>query len=355
MRYSKGARRALSDHPRIVAVLPRPSHIPSQLLARRKPLRYEDTELADYRRIDGRRTALVYVVDKAAQEVVMVVKVVLFKDMTPEQRSDYGFLFDYIRADERYRIPVSSNAAMVEGTMKCAGYRAAYEAGYDYGQYTMYNLEKLKKDPDLRAKYLRHAAKAKDVHRLMSEGLYSLSPILLEERALEAQRKGIPLFGDPDNRLSDQSPAINETTPFTPHIIYTFNGFVNVPHCDNDSNLWATGVWGPCSTKGGLMSMAEGFHQSGHAFYNASYGVLVDIATIDGVVEMAWRGRQDIHGTTTGVVGAGCQRFAFTAQLNKRLDQRVTAALTKGYAIVNDDMERLGMVDKRSRREIQLE
>ena len=86
---------------------------------------------------------------------------------------------------------------------------------------------------------------------------------------------------------------MKETIPFTPHIIYTFSGFANLPQRDNDQNLWANGVWGPCDDEGSLFEQANGFEQEGHAFYLSSFGVLVDIAKIDGVVEMAWRGKQE--------------------------------------------------------------
>ena len=71
------------------------------------------------------------------------------------------------------------------------------------------------------------------------------------------------------------------------HIIYTYDGFANTLHCDDDGNLRATGVWGPCRKSGELMSRDDRFVQTGHAIYVALYKILVDLDKIDSIAEMA--------------------------------------------------------------------
>ena len=60
---------------------------------------------------------------------------------------------------------------------------------------------------------------------------------------------------------------------------------------------------------------------------------------IDGVVEVAWRSTKDVHGTAQGEMGTGSHRHAFTAQVNKSLDEAVQHAWRDRVHRVNDDRE----------------
>lgn len=91
------------------------------------------------------------------------------------------------------------------------------------------------------------------------------------------------------------------------------------------------------SVESQLMSREDRFVQTGHAFYVATYKILVDWDKIDGMVEMAWRGKNALYGTTGGVLGSRSERYAFTAQLNRRLDLAVSSALKNGVPHIHDD------------------
>lgn len=57
--------------------------------------------------------------DAAAQtDVVMVVKITLFKDMDIQRREQYQWMFDYLQRDVRFRDASTKNHAQTRGIMK---------------------------------------------------------------------------------------------------------------------------------------------------------------------------------------------------------------------------------------------
>jgi hypothetical protein len=119
-------------------------------------------------------------------------------------------------------------------------------------------------------------------------------------------------------------------------LIYFLGGFANEGHFDNDINIYATGIWSPVDKEGNIATKDDGYDGDGFRFYIAPYKVAIDFNDIDGFVEAIWRGKSDLHGTTTGRYGENSDRHAITCQLAKRLDQRVRKALyddSKGYRV----------------------
>lgn len=100
-------------------------------------------------------------------------------------------------------------------------------------------------------------------------------------------------------------------------------------------------MFAPCDASGTIMRRRDGYDATGYHFYNATWAVNVDISSVDGLVECLWRGKYDIHGTTTGDFASGANRFAATTQLNKRLDQRLAKAVKESATLrVRDDAAR---------------
>ena len=64
---------------------------------------------------------------------------------------------------------------------------------------------------------------------------------------------------------------------------------------------------------------------------------------IDGIVQIAWREKMDLHGTTGGVLGSSSERYTFMAQVNRRLDLAVSRALGNGVPRIHDDCVRLSV------------
>lgn len=135
-------------------------------------LSYNDPSLTNFRRIDRRQSELIYCTERITDKVFLVVEVVLFQDMTQEQRQRYDWLFDYIERDSPYRNKITSNAAQVDGGMKAAGYRAAYEPDYLYGTNATCRLVHLKRHPEQLAVYKARLDQAVKLHRRLSETLY---------------------------------------------------------------------------------------------------------------------------------------------------------------------------------------
>lgn len=117
---------------------------------------------------------------------------------------------------------------------------------------------------------------------------------------------------------------------------------------DNDTNIFTNGIWAPCNKAGRLRDRRDGFSQTGHHFYNATWKVLVDIASIDDVVEMIWRGKLDVYSTTDRAFTTDVIRYAATCQVNKRLDDIVSKTLATGVKHVMDEKKRYGISFARS-------
>ena len=155
-------------------------------------------------------------------------------------------------------------------------------------------------------------------------------------------------------RPVDATQDLEEDTLFSPHIIYTYgtrntiatsdaadlytDGFVNEPHCDNDENIWASGIFAALDARNG--QLLDDHDTTRYHFYNASYGVLLDIASCNGVVNVAWRGKLDIHGTTTGSFGNNTTRYAATSQLNKRMDAAAVRCMRTNTMRAKDEITR---------------
>lgn len=126
----------------------------------------------------------------------------------------------------------------------------------------------------------------------MSQCRYAITPRLLEERLRYASLQGLPLHGHAYDHEDDDA-EITETSPFAPHVVYTYEGFANKPHCDNDVNLWTMGFCGAVDDEGKPISNAEGFQKAGYAFAVASHKMLVDLGKRDGVFEGLCMGRRN--------------------------------------------------------------
>lgn len=114
-----------------------------------------------------------------------------------------------------------------------------------------------------------------------------------------------------------------EETGFSSNMAYTCRGFVNFPHNDRDRSVYAYGQFAPTDLNGNFKSFTEGYQLIGHHFIVIPYRFLVDFSNIDGLVEIIWRGPIDKHCTTTGKLGPGCDKYAFSTQINQRLADRV--------------------------------
>lgn len=195
-------------------------------------------------------------------------------------------MFDYFRRVTSYKARIkgkseggkSGNHAILGGTMKGMGWRAGYEAGYDPGPYVTSAIvsKHIQSDANYAMSHVRHAREdALEFHRRMAMALYALSPKLHSDRVCEAKAHSIPMFGYSMNEAFDALQFVDVTQPHEedtlcfPHIIYTYDGFVNELHRDNDENVWASGIFAALDAATG--HLLENHDTMGYHLYNASY------------------------------------------------------------------------------------
>lgn len=123
---------------------------------------------------------------------------------------------------------------------------------------------------------------------------------------------------------------------------FFLESFRNLPHTDNDLNLWTNGIWLPARASDALLRThadACGTETGGY-FYDAHMKVFIDFAAIDGVVWVLWQGRRNVHGTTIIRCEGDAMRYGLSTQINQRLDDKVQKAFHKQLMNIKDDYQR---------------
>lgn len=76
-----------------------------------KEWKYDDLVWETFKRIIGDTSKIVYVIDSESQEVRLVYKITLFKDLSPEQLARFQFNFNYIQQDQKFHAAIKCNHA----------------------------------------------------------------------------------------------------------------------------------------------------------------------------------------------------------------------------------------------------
>lgn len=185
----------------------------------------------------------------------------------------------------------------------------------------------------------------------MAKNFDAICPMIFQERKAQHLASNLPIAGQTaqmthiDNKLHDTLWANPDPDLYSAHFIYTYGGFYNEPHCDLDANTWTNAIWFPCTKMGKqgckLASIeSDGFKQEGYGFAMLDWGIVIDLANISGVVEVVFRGKQDIHCTTTGTIAEGFERMACTSQVNKDLEGICTGIWKRKGTTLMDYVER---------------
>lgn len=253
-------------------------------------------------KIDGAKSHTYYFVDSRTHTLKHGVRVLLFKDMTAEDFASYQKVVNYFAIDKSIQVsPIKTNGALVSGKMYGIGYRSAMDAYLDesgtrhaaqYGTYAMKHEAYSTPGTGIRAQDL-------DVHTWYGKQFEALSPAVFADQQGRAMASAAPLIG-----ASSQLDGYSNL--FASSLTYTLNGFSNKPHCDRDiSNHFAFGIFMPILTSAAdngwkLAPALMGYKQLHGGFINGHYRVLVDMPTIDGVVEQFWDSHSDVHATLQG-------------------------------------------------------
>ena len=271
---------------------------------------HDDPIFKEFKRIGGKGSGTVYVIDDVTEELVFAVKITEMKDMGEQDVTTYNTIFQYFEDDRAHHKPCHSNGAMVAGKMIPIGYRKSMEPGQAFGTYAC-------KKPGSE-EFFAHSMNAAYIHQLYAEKFKSLAPGLYEHQVNEHAKGKLPAVGF---NYSSEDP---EDFVFCSNLVFTRDGFENRGHCDNDASSYTFGIGGNVFSKTGrIASYKDGYRQQGGFFYIADYAILIDYAVIDGVCEQVWHGPDHVHSTVKGMIAPGFTRIGSSAQVNKTLKKEV--------------------------------
>ncbi|KAA8893908.1 hypothetical protein FN846DRAFT_787265 [Sphaerosporella brunnea] len=293
-----------------------------------KRFHHTDPIFDDFKRIGGKGSGTVVVLDEDTDEVVFIAKITEYQDMTRDDLATFNHVFTYFHRDQRLHLPVKTNHAMVNGQMRAIGWRACMETGQAVGTYAPSSTGHKNMDA-----WLKHTQGALEVHRIYANSFCNLAPNMYGSQVQQRAELGVPALGaDYDDD--------EHTFLYCSNLAYTLDDFENLGHLDNDISTYTHGIGGNVNKATRRFApFEEGYQMEGAFFYVADYGLLIDYDKIDGVVEQVWQGPKHVHGTVGGRVKEGFTRYGSSTQINDRLTAKVAKYQVDGEGIIVDDKE----------------
>ena len=289
---------------------------------------YDHPIFQGFKRIGGRGSGTIYVLDEDTKELVFAVKITETKDMTERDKEIYGTVFDYFQHDLVQHYGVKRNGAMVNGYMVASGWRKSQDKMEEFGTYCA------KGGMARWDEWYAHTERAAHIHQLYAERFADLAPALYENQVEERAGYQVPAFGfDLDDDLDEYVWCSN--------LVHTRDGFENCGHADEDASTYTFGMSGNVfKDTSRIASFEDGYAQEGGFFYVADYSIIIDYSLIDGVCDQVWQGPKNIHATVRGVYKEGFTRLGSSGQINNGLKEAVKNYLMKpgqdGKYIMND-------------------
>ncbi|RPA87696.1 hypothetical protein BJ508DRAFT_320692 [Ascobolus immersus RN42] len=288
-----------------------------------KIIEHDNEDIQQFKTIDGRASCTYVVIDRDSRDIAFVVKVNLYKDMSDTERSRYQELFTYFNTDQTikgHQLLKNSAAKTGGGHMNAVGWRPGYSTGVNMANYTSGH------NPNFSpAQIQQHENRLSGIHSAIADSFRSLSSLIHNNQNAELRQLGTLAAGMP---FGTDGQGLDGC--FCSNIAYTYGGFHNVVHNDNDASSYTYGMFGRTKRGTGILtSQSEAVSGTGisdttkgFSFLVIPYHIRVLLAEIDGVVELIWRGPLDGHCTTTGVRAPGFDRMAFTCQISNNLVAR---------------------------------
>lgn len=294
-----------------------------------------------------------YIIDQKTQIVRQTVRICLFADMSAEEYLEYQRIASHWRHDSLCHGKITSNGAAKKGggRMYAAGWRTGYE-NYNSGgslipaAYGSYAKDaKIEQDEWFKLRSSDH-----EVHSIYGRKFRNLLPQQFATQWQMVQQSGLPMLG-----TSVPTTNADIASFFGPTATYTFDGFFNALHVDKDShNHMAFGVFLPIcygpQTSFNIASVNDGYRQLTGGFINAAYKTIVDFASIDGAVEMAWWGSADPHCTLEPEWLASDQNqthLGSSIQVSQALEHRIDQFQLSGSSrLIIDDVTRQRLKDE---------
>jgi hypothetical protein len=139
-------------------------------------------------------------------------------------------------------------------------------------------------------------------------------------------------------------------------ITYTYDDFYNKIHTNNDYNLFTYRMWAPTSKlkNGKLAKIEDGFECEGGQFILPSYKCYVEFTNFDGVVEIIWKAKTDLHATLKSKKNENYTRIGTSMQINNNLVLRIKTLLgmQKEGKIINDRICRVNDIFKKKSKKL---
>lgn len=151
---------------------------------------HDDERLKDFRRI-GRKdgtSGTVIVLDKDTGEVVLAIRIRLFKDMSENERKKHQEIFSYLHEDTAYHQKITTNGPQVQGHMYAVGWRCGTERGVNFNTY--HPKAGVKKSA-----FRQHCSKLEGIMQLIEQSFYELTPAICERQKKERLALKVPATG----------------------------------------------------------------------------------------------------------------------------------------------------------------
>ncbi|QRV99252.1 hypothetical protein RhiJN_27271 [Ceratobasidium sp. AG-Ba] len=205
----------------------------------------------------------------------------------------------------------------LEGEMAAEGFRAGYEKDVDFGAYRLKATSKTKQD-EINEIYANHTAEMKDVASFMEGRYQGLCPAAREHSLEWMEEFDMPEYGQIKVIIDPTDPEHQrKKTVSGSNVTVTRFDFSNAFHCDKDASLsLVDDEKSRSAVTGGQFALPE-------------LKLAVDFGQCTGLVDMMWRGSQDLHATIRSQTQEGYMRFGTSIQGARRLFDRVQNALQK--------------------------
>jgi hypothetical protein len=101
-------------------------------------------------------------------------------------------------------------------------------------------------------------------------------------------------------------------------ITYTYDDFYNKIHTENNYNSFTYGLWAQTSKlkNGKLSKIEDGFECEEGQFLLPSYKCYVDFINLDGMVEIIWRAKTDLHASLKSKTNENYTRLGTSMQIS---------------------------------------
>lgn len=225
------------------------------------------------------------------QNIVAIVRAIPFDNMHPDEHNQLNFLVNHLLEQSHLTTSIK-NKNTLAGKMWGEGWRKAMESGPSMiSRYSPHSTKH--QDPGFYAKVTKHTHETHQIDHYLGTRFYELANQAFEE--VQSQLAGAK--GTSISSLTWQ-PEL-QGFQFASNVTFTYDGFCNRAHVDNDQSTWSYGLFMPINKQEKKLARngPGGFQLKGGQFFFNDFNVAIDFGAIDGVFEIAWKASQHRHQT----------------------------------------------------------